>query len=255
MTIEFSTEREKAIRGLLVGHAATSQSKRRRTIWGTTLLSIGLVGGLSVSTAAYAVTAAVTATSSANQPGPAVVAPPGVIPGTPIVSLLGNPINLEIPGSSQFDLTAAPTGATHIRTWITPHTPGQLSFGTDTTKNNPNVSAAWSESDLLEGTAATGGDFELGGDAKTLLLQASDGLEASVTLQFVNYVPTHLGVNADGETYGVGGGPDGAPDLLYLRGIGPDGTPIHGYARMTELTAEPVPLYESDGRTQIGVAT
>lgn len=259
MTTEFSPEREKAIRSLLVDHAAQSQSKRRRTMWGSALLAIGLVGGLSVSTAAYAVTAAVTATSSTDRQGPAVAAPPGVIPGAPIISLLGDPISLQLPDSTRFDLTAAPIGATHIRAWITPHSPGQLVIGTDTTVNNPNLSMAWSEADLLAGNGAGGGgDFELGGEVRALLLKASDGLEATVTLQFVNHIPTHLGVNPNGETYGLGGGPDGAPDLLYLRGVSPDGTPIYGYARMTELTAElntPAPLYEQDGQTQIGVTT
>ena len=59
-------------------------------------------------------------------------------------------------------------------------------------------------------------DFPLDSATDTLYFTPYNGFTAVVSIQYITQVPTHLGINANGETYGAEGGPDGTPDLVSV---------------------------------------
>lgn len=285
MTI-FTPQRSEAIRASLISHIAESPfPRRKRTLWTASLVLVGALAGSGVSAGAFAATGLFAAAPAqpSGQPTPdypeTVAAPPGVTPGSPIISLLGEPISQTVETATEISLQDRPVAATHARVTITPLTPGALSFGTDADGNNP--SASWSAEDLSDAPdSGTWFDFPLDDSVDALYLNPS-GFSAIVTIQFVTHVPTSLGVNANGQTFGVAGSTQGDPDLVSVIGTAPDGSVIEGYAFASELNAtspdhegEPadpeealrwqqereekypngwtIPLYNSDGETKIG---
>lgn len=282
----FTPERSEIIRASLISHVAESPSTRRkRTLWTASLVLVGALAGAGVSAGAFAATglfAAVPAQPS-GQPTPdypdTVAAPPGVTPGYPIISLLGEPISQNVETATEISMQDRPVAATHARVTITPLTPGALNWGTDPGGNNP--SGSWSAEDLTAGRdSAVWYDFPLDDTVKDLFLNPS-GFRGIVTIQYVTHVPTSLGINANGQTFGVTGSEQGEPELISVIGTAPDGSDIEGYVFATELNAtgpdhegEPetpeeallwqqerdekypngwaIPLYDSEGETRIG---
>ncbi len=279
MNPEFSPTRSDAMRAQLeeVVTVTSIQSNRRAPGWvpGAALLVAGLVTGGTVSAAA------VTSLQPTSQPAPRsgpVEAPPGVLPGVPIISLLGETLSYEITGETALDLPAPPDGTTHLRATVTCLTAGPVSWGTDPEGNNPSLYC--SGDDVLAGTGTAEMDFPLGAESQDLFAQTGPDGRALLVVQYVNYVPTALGRNASGETYGAAW--EGLePDLVAVMGVAPDGSSILGYARATDLNAfgpdwpgQPtspeealewqrereerypdgweIPVYAPDGRTVLG---
>lgn len=288
MTIDFSPERSDAIRAGLVSRVAMTQTRRRRPLWATALVVAGALAGAGVATAAFAASGSLSASpespgSPAGQPTPglgdAVTAPAGTEPGSPVLSMLGDQQSLLVDESVEVSLADRPDAATHARVTLTAVTAGTIGWGTDPGGDNP--SASFGTGDLGGDGAVTWYDFPLDDSADRLYFELSGTASATVTVQYLLHVPTHLGVNARGETYGVEGGPDGTPDLVRVEGTAPDGSPVEGYARSADLGAfspehpeqpsspaealegqeerdarhpdgRDVPVYESDGETVIG---
>lgn len=280
MNTEFSGARSDAIRvGLEQAVAVNMPTSARRVpgwITGTSLLIVGLVAGGAVSAAA------VTGLQSPSPPEASastpIEAPPGVLPGVPIISLLGETASYEISGEATVELSTPPDGATHVRATISCLTVGSFSWGTDQTGNNPSVYCR--ADDVSSGSGNASMDFPLDTGTRLLYAQTAPEGRALLAVQYVNYVPTALGRNASGETYGSGG-TGLEPDLVAVDGIAPDGSSFVGYARATDLDAfgpdwpgEPsspeqalewqrerdqrypdgweIPVYSSDGRTVLG---
>ena len=200
-------------------------------------------------------------------------------PGSPIISLLGEPITQVFDAVTQISLAGRPAAATHARVTITPLTPGSLNWGTDAGGNNPG--ASWGAQDLTSGVdPATWYDFPLDDSVTTLYLNPT-GFSGVVTVQYITQVPTRLGVNGNGQTYGGMGSIEGEPDLVSVMGTAPDGTAIGGYAFASDLNASSpdhpglptspeealrwqeetqekypngwtIPVYTADGKTKIG---
>lgn len=275
MNASFSSNRSDAIRAGLIAHARPRVGRGR--VWRSVgLVLAGALAGGGASAAAFAATSTppVIAQPSGQQSsslGPAVPAPAGVTPGAPIISLLEAPTTQTVVEKNVIALAPRPEAATHARVTVTPTTPGSLSFGTDSAGNNP--SASWSLADVTaEGRAATWYDFPLNDTVDTLYVTPAGGFTGTVTIQYVNYVPTLVGVNAHGQTYGVTGSEQGDPDLVAVTATnGKD-----GYAYATDLQGGPmptspadaiaqqeanqgrthsIPVYESDGTTVIGEFT
>ena len=275
MRVSFSSHRSDAIRAGLIAHAAP-RSRRSRAWRGAALVLAGALAGGGVSAAAFAATSArsVVIAQPSGQPvpslGAAVPAPAGVTPGAPIISLLDAPTTQTVTTKTALPLEPRPTAATHARVTVTPLTVGSLSFGTDAAGNNP--SGSWDATSEI-GHARTWDDFPLNASVGTLYLTPAGGFTGTVTIQYVNYVPTLLGVNAHGQTYGVSGsGDQGEPDLVAVTATnGKD-----GYSHATDLQGGPmptgpadalaqqeanqgrthtIPVYESDGTTVIGEFT
>lgn len=279
-TPAFTPERSDAFRSALIDHvAATRPQRRRRGLWAASLILIGALSGAGVSAAAFAATGVLNPDYPAGQPVPempgAVTAPAGTLPGAPLISLLGTPTSARFTEAAELPLNDRPAAATHLRVTLSPLTAGEVAWGTDASGNDP--SSSFSTADVTSGIATTWYDFPLDDTVDTLQLTPSSGFAGIVTLQYVNYVPTRLAVNANGETYGVEGGPDGVPDLIAVTTT----TGQEGYARATDLNAfspdhpgQPstpdeavtwqaerdqkypngwdIPVYNSDGTTTIG---
>lgn len=286
----FTTERSAAIREGLIDTVAMTVPRRRRTVWAAGLVLAGVLAGAGASAGAFAATGLLTPGAPPafpeGQPTPAVpdavVAPEGVIPGTPVTTLFDDPtITLPFDTATEVSIADRPAGATHARVTISALTSGWVLFGMDPAGDNP--SASWSPSDL-DGpvTPYTWLDFPLDASTDTLYLDPH-GMSAIVTVQYVTSIPTLLEVNEHGETFGAGDPYAGEIDLVIVTGIAPDGSFVEGYARAIDLIApspnhtggEPsspeealewqkereehypngwdIPIYESDGTTKVGV--
>ncbi|MDF2559374.1 MAG: hypothetical protein K0R99_820 [Microbacterium sp.] len=284
MTPSFSPERSEAIRAELITTVARTRPSRSRGLWAAALVLVGTLAGAGISTAAFAATGSFSPTPNpAGQPavdtGEAIVAPPGTEPGSPVISLLGTPQSLVVEQDVDVALDRAPREATHVRVTVTMTSPGTLTWGPDPGGNNP--SSQTSAADIGVASAVAWYDFPLDGTATRLYFHATPGASATAVLQYLNQVPTRLGVNEHGDTFGVEGGPEGAPDLVRVTGVADDGREVEGYAWASELSAfspdhdaqpstpkeavewqeerdEKYPsgwdirVYESDGRTDIG---
>lgn len=272
MTVSFSSQRSDAIRAGLIGRAAP-RSRRSQTWRGTALVLAGALAGGGVSAVAFAAAGARPApvAQPSGQPvpslGAAIPAPAGVIPGSPIISLLGAPVTQAVNAAATTSLKSRPALATHARVTITPTKAGSLSFGTDPAGNNP--SGSWTVDDIASGHGATWYDFPLDASVSDLHLRPAGGFAGAITIQYLHYVPTQVGVNARGQTYGVSGSGDrGEPDLVAVEATNGKA----GYANATDLQGtmptspadavaqqqanqgrrHTIPVFESDGTTVIG---
>lgn len=274
MSVSFSSKRSDAIRAGLTAHPRLG-SARPRILRAVGLVVAGALAGGGVSAAAFAATEARQMIAQpTGQPTPdlgaPVDAPPGVLPGSPIVSLLSTPLIATIAAETVIPLDTVQEAATHARLTVQATSTGSLVFGTDASGNNP--SASW---DRLTGDGhdAAWYDFPLDESVQALYLEPAGGFTGTVTVQYVNYVPTRLGVNAQGETFGVSGSAEaGEPDLVAVEATNGK----TGYAKASDLEGGPmptspedalarqeankegnvtIPVYESDGITVIGEFT
>ena len=229
-----------------------------------------LVAGAIVSVLAVSATSA----RSAGESDPAwtTVDASEVLPGAPVVTLLGARVTESLEGSSTVTLDHPPAEATHIRIAVTCLTAGTIGWGFDPA-NTPSMSCVASD------VPDTGWeDVPLTGST-VLHVLAADSVSLRLEYQYANHRPTDVATNAAGETFGVGGAE--SPDLVAVIGRDDAGNLVEGYARSSELdvaglpqpqnpdeAAEymeqiaelaeqypegyPVPVYESDGVTRIG---
>lgn len=225
---------------------ATTRSRtvlvRPRSRWAwVAILVAGIAGGMGISAAAFASTGwfgAVPVHVEAEWPdlGDSIPAPAGVLPGEPVVSLLGSPTVATVLGHSEVALTDVPEGATHVRVTVVCMSSGLTTFGTDTNPSaNPGI--ACSAGDVANTSGTTWTDIAILGSGGVLYVDTAPSGGASIALQYLNYLPTRFAVNANGETYGVDGGPLGSPDLVAVAGVSPNGDPIKGYARSADLNS------------------
>jgi hypothetical protein len=271
----FSAKRSVAIREGLVVEVENARRPVRRRGWmniAVFALSGALVGG-AVSGAAWAAGSGLDGGRSPAAPevriddpnSTGVPAPAGIIPGSPIVSLMDGGGSIRADAHREVALDA-PEGATHVRVTVACLSLGTLYWGLSADGNNPSIFCSGA-SDI--GIANTWYDFDLS-DGDTLYLDPKEG-SFSVGWQFLNLVETAWGVTETGETYGVAK-PDGrTPDLIAVTGTAPDGSFVNGYARWDEMQGpmpenpkdaatwnpEPreLPVFAPDGVTQIGVFT
>lgn len=267
---KFSETRSDAIRDGLVAEVEGRPRRARRGWMNVAVfaLSGALVGG-AVSGAAWASRgdgpterAASPVASVPDNTG--VPAPVGVIPGQPIVSLLAGGGSVVVAESRSIAFEDLPDAATHVRVTVSCASAGSLSWGLDAAGNNPSISCNPVDVDQRRGTAWY--DFDLAGGT-TLYLTPTRGTYA-VSWQYLNLVETAWGVNANGETFGTSKDDGRTPDLIAVALPGGD-VDEYGYSRVSEMDGpmpstpeeaaalehgpREVPIYESDGVTQIGV--
>lgn len=246
----FTPERSDAIRQGLIEAAEHDLAPGRQPFtgprrWaaGAVLVLLGAGAGAGVSAAAFASSGsdAPAVGDPSGQPSPdlgdAVPAPPGVLPGEPIVSMLGAPTSRTSSGTQTIALPERAAGATHLRVSISCLTPGTTSWATDggTGGAGDGVSISCTASDLAE---FGGGyyDFPLDDTVTSLELGAAPDVSVAVTLQYVTYVPTALGVNEHGQTFGVQTEHGPVPDLVAVIGVDPDGDAVQGYVPAAAFT-------------------
>ena len=286
MNEQFDQGRSDTIREGLV--EVVHQTARRRLLGSNRMLvgaGLVLAGALVGATASAAAVTLTTQNDQIGSPenqiipelGEPVDAPPGVLPGQPIISLLGQALSTTTSGDATIDIATRPAGTTHARVTVTPTSAGLLFFGTAADGNNP--SASYTDEDVQSGSYGYY-DFPLDDSTVTIYIDADPDVTAIITIEFLNYVPTRLGVNDSGDTYGTESS-GSLPDLIAVSGIGPDGAAVLGYAYASDLNsfspdhdglpADPeqavewqaerdakypdgwdIPVYEADGKTVIG---
>ena len=281
--MNFTPQRSEAIRAGLISEVAARPSRRRRWLASVGLVMVGALAGAGAATA-FATTgswlpapAQGAAEPSPEAPPPAgeggaVEAPLGHEPGAPIISTLGAPFGQVVNSTAVLPLDP-PAGATHVRVTVSCEGDGAVFWGPDPDGNNPSVEGC-------DNGVTAWYDFPLDDTVTALHITPDDGTTAAVTVQYLNYAQTRLGVNQHGQTYGDGTG-DQVPDLIYAIGQSPDGEEILGYVRAEDLAAfspdhpgspanpeealrwmkereqrypngYDVPLFASDGTTQLG---
>jgi len=276
----FNEERGAAIRAGLVAtvHPPRLQPVARRRLMGVALLTSGLLIGGAVSAAAVTFARSPVVISGSDMP-----APPGVLPGQPIISMLGELTTVTVQGTQTIPLPAAPAGATHVRVSVACLTAGTISWGFDPAGNNPSSGCSASDVRVKQGALDRAGwmDFELVAGQDAFYIGAAENVSGIVAFQFLNYIETDLGVNARGETFGVVRDGRPTPDLQSASGTDDDGAPVLGYVRSVDFDAfgpdwpgQPknptealawqterdakypdgwdIPLFESDGVTEVG---
>ena len=273
----FSPDRSDAIRsGLIteVDRRTRRSGITRRVLAGAALVTAGLLVGGAVSAFTLA-----NRTPTGAPEGAAT--PEWVPPGAPIISLLGDPVTQRVDGTIEISLPPVPNGATHVRLTVTCLTVGLTSWGLDPI-SNPSIGCGVNDMDGTHDNSAWF-DFELSTGDPTIYIGANAGVQSIVTYQFLNYVPTAWGVNANGQTYGVQKPNGKTPDLIAVVGMDSEGNGIkgEGYAYSSDLDAfgpdwpnQPtspdqaiawqeardakypngwdIPVYASDGTTKVG---
>lgn len=196
------------------------------------------------------------------------------VPGEPVVASSGEVINLGFVQHVRLPLQPA-EGVTHVRVTVACASEGVTSWGVDPTGNNPSIGCSGSDP---EGSVAFH-DFPLTSPTNLLVVEGTANLH--VTLAYLSLTRSVWSVNESGDTLGAIQ-PDGeVPDLQAATGVDANGTMVGGYVRTDDLNAfgpdwpgQPsspeeairwqaersrlypngwdIPLYRSDGRTQIG---
>lgn len=278
---KFDQARGEAVRTALLGTVDATARRRLRPApsrwFGVAAFTLaGVVTGGAVSAAALSNESRV-APAEVAAPD-AVPAPPGTVPGQPIISLLGDTISQTTTGTFTIDLPDPPDSATHLRVTIQCLTPGTTTWGIDPAGNDPQASCSPSDIGAVGGRAWS--DFALPATMPDLSIRAGDGISSIVTYQFVRQVPTALGRTTDGDSFGAESR-NVHPDLVAVIGLDPSGQQVQGYARATDLDAfgpdwpdQPstpaealewqrqraerypdgwvIPVYAADGTTRIG---
>jgi hypothetical protein len=267
---------------MVIAYVADHPVHRRPRRWSFSVVMMGVLIGAGVSTGAFAAGTLLAPgpLQPVGQPGPdlgePIAAPADAIPGSPVNKLLGAPLTLDYAGDTTVSLTGRPAAATHARVTVAPTITrgegGSVSYGTDSGGNNPSVS--WTANAARPGgSPTTWYDFPL--DSSVTTLYVSSAGSGVLTIQYLEQVPTEFGVNANGQSYGITGDPRGEPDLIAV--VATNGR--QGYVYRAELEeadgtsavrqfdspddavawqeanagiVQSVPVYESDGTTQIG---
>ena len=265
---QFSPERSTAIRSLILeeikGAPASAPTSRS---WARAIAAFGLAG---------AITGGVVSAAASDlfwpNPGPGGL-------GAPIVSVLEDGFTAAGTGSEEIPIPKAPAGATHLQVIFTCGSGGSFTWGTDPV-NNPGSSCSAAEIGSRQASASY--DFPLTANTTTFFIDTGSENSWQTSARFLGKQPTVYGTNANGETYGVAGEGAEQPDLIAASGVDPNGQRVDGYARKVDLDAfspdhptlpsNPeealawqlerdqkypdgwdIPIYSSDGITQIGV--
>jgi hypothetical protein len=227
-----------ALRAELVSYVRQSGARRRRRalLVAGAFAGIGLAGG-----------------------GIAVAADVWILPGADVVTPEAAPVIETHTGTATVDLGAPPAGATHIELQLWCLTPGTFTFPDGAT-------TICSAGDVGTAGAWSGYSIPVQAGVDSVTITAVDDARWRLEATYAERTTTPLGVNANGDTYGVDS-PNGHPDLIAVTATnGRD-----GYAYATDLDGpmpanpeeaatwnethgdpRPVPVYESDGETVIG---
>lgn len=231
-----------ALRAQLVARAQQQAPSRRVKLWigAGTVAGAGLLGGVAASAAGL-------------------FPVPGSVVSTPVASTVAETRT----GTATVDLGTPPTGATGIEMGLSCLSPGRFE---------------WPDGAAMVCSAADAGNPTSGWSGYTMALApgqhsititAGPGNRWTLTARYVKQDRTAWGTNAKGQTYGAEIPGKGTPDLLAV--MATNGQP--GYVYSKDLNGGPqptspedaaknfstprpprqIPVYLSDGETQIGV--
>ncbi|SEJ56870.1 hypothetical protein SAMN04487917_107105 [Arthrobacter sp. yr096] len=231
---------DRALREVLLAQVRTTVQrrpyKRRWLLFAGTLAGAGMLGGVGAAAAGLF-----------------------TLPGVPTTTVLSSPSTAVYSGTATADLGPAPAGATGIEVELTCLTAGTFTFpdGANVTcsSTDPGTNGAWSKYVLALNPSTRG-----------VTITTEPGNRWQISSSYISQVATAWEVNAKGETYGVEVPGRGAPDLLAV--IATNGAKGYAYSVQMKGTdpASPeeaaknlpkpqrkIPVYLSDGVTQVGV--
>ncbi|XAS72752.1 peptidase M56 family protein [Micrococcaceae bacterium Sec5.1] len=185
------------------------------------------------------------------------------IPGSEKVTPLASPVTTTYAGTATVELGTPPEGTTGIQIELRCLTPGRFEFPDGASSSCSDVDAA---SDRVGWSGYT---IALTPGQDSITIKADPEARWQLTAEYVKQERTPLGINAKGETYGVESQENGSPDLIAVMATNGQS----GYAYASDLydgpmpsspedaiknfnTARPpreIPVFQSDGETQIGV--
>ena len=190
-------------------------------------------------------------------------------PGAPLDTQLGNIIVVTRTGSATIDIGPAPATATNVSLTLTCLSVGTFDFpdGSSMTCSGADISGA-------SGTSVQSTEVvPLQPGQHTVTIDTSANASWTLQATYVNRVTTSWGTNASGQTYGVTN-QNGTPDLVA---VSIDQGKVQGYVKASDINCASgnyvvhspaqalawdaasknrnisIPVYESDGRTVIGV--
>jgi hypothetical protein len=181
------------------------------------------------------------------------------LPGVPITQGLSSPTTGTHTGTATVDLGAAPDGATGIEVELTCLSAGKFTYPDGATMqctpDDLGTSSAWSKYVLPLSPINHG-----------VTITTDPGNAWKLVGRYVSQVATEWKVNAKGESYGVEVPGKGAPVLLAViatngeKGYvyaaqmkGTEPTSPEEAAKNMPLPRREIPVYLSDGETQVGV--
>ncbi len=192
-------------------------------------------------------------------------APTGqTLPGQDELAELADRVTTTGSGTQTVALGDRPPGATAVRTELS-----CLSAGTIGWPDGASMSCDAQDVKAAAGSSRSMSEYTLplASGQTSIVITAHQGVAWRLTTTYVQVVHTEWGVNAKGDTYGVEND-QGSPDLLAVDATNGKS----GYAYVTDLdgpqptspadavrqqaTEQPrrtIPVYTSDGTTQIGV--
>jgi hypothetical protein len=183
------------------------------------------------------------------------------LPGTDEITALAPPVTVDRSGTSVVELGAPPRDANAISLQLTCLSNGTLAFADGAAE----VCHAGQTGNTATGEAVVT-VLALQPGQHSTTIRAAAGLSWQLSATYVKRTPVPLGVNADGQTYGStanGAKPDlvavvatnGKQGYVYATGIAASLPANPSQALAWQQTPQPpkvVPVYESDGKTQIG---
>lgn len=245
MSVEINEEFAAALREVLIERVQASGARRRLFRPSRAVALKAIVAGAAIAAGGGA--AAATGVLS--------------LPGSTVTTQLAGAVTVGGSGTETITLGPQPQGANAISLTVTCLTPGWFSFadGSGEKCSTADTRHAASVTETLP--LAVGQD--------TTVITAAPGTRWRATAFYASTTQIPYGTNASGQTYGTDGGQGGSPvhepDLIAVQATngklgyayasqlnGPTPTSPAPAVADNNLPARVIPVYESDGKTQIG---
>lgn len=185
-----------------------------------------------------------------------------VLPGTEQVTPLATPVTETYTGTATVELGEPPEGTTGIELTLTALTPGWYAYpdGASGSVTKADIDARLNESRYT---------IPINPGQHSVTITTEPESRWQLTASYVKQVRTELGINANGQTYGVESPENGTPDLIAVMAT----NGASGYAYAKDLYGGPmptspedavknfntprppreIPVYLSDGQTTVGI--
>ncbi len=202
----------------------------------------------------------------ASSPSPTASPTASVTPGAAVITPLAALSTVTLSGTHTVDLGPRPTGANGFTYSFECLTSGEFGLGTV----GASVSCGKRDAGGRGGQTGSVDPEKLVADQHTFTITAEADARWTLTTTYVEWHLSDWGVNANGQTYGIGSNEKGTPDLTpvmatngragyaYSKDLGGPCANVHSPSEAVACTKEnegktfSVPVYEADGETLIG---
>ena len=224
-----------------VQKSSRARIRRRLRLWlsAGVLAGAGLLGGIGAAAAGFF-----------------------VLPGTEQVTPLATPVTETYTGTATVELGEPPEGTTGIELKLIALTPGWYAYP-------DGASGRFTQVDIDTRLNESRYTLRLNPGQHSVTIKTDPAYRWQLTASYVKQVRTELGVNANGETFGVESPENGTPDLIAVMAT----NGASGYVYAKELYGGPmptspedaaknfntprppreIPVYLSDGQSKVGI--